>query len=67
MNEFLAKPVTLLRTLQDQSNAIKVLISEASKDKFLFQLSGDLDAFSSQAGEGHQSCRRVSHVSASAL
>ena len=45
VNEFLAKPVTLLRTLQDQSNAVKVLISEASKNKFLSQLSGDLDAF----------------------
>ena len=43
VNEFLAKPVTLLRTLQDQSNAVKVLISEASKNKFLSQLSGDLD------------------------
>ena len=37
--------MTLLRTLQDQSNAVKVLISEASKNKFLSQLSGDLDAF----------------------
>ena len=45
VNEFLAKPVTLLRTLQDQSNAITVLISEVSKNKFFFQLSGDLDAF----------------------
>ena len=45
VNEFLAKPVTLLRTLQDQSNAITVLISEASKNKFLFQLSGDINAF----------------------
>ena len=45
VNEFLVKPVTLLRTLQDQSNAVKVLISEVSKNKFLFQISGDLDAF----------------------
>ena len=44
VNEFLAKPVTLLRTLQDQSNAVKVLISDASKNKFLSQLSGDFDA-----------------------
>ena len=44
MNEFLAKPVTLLRTMQDQCNAVKVLISEASKNKCLSQLSGDLDA-----------------------
>ena len=35
VNEFLAKPVVLLHTLQDQSNAVKVLISEASKNKFL--------------------------------
>ena len=45
VNEFLAKPVTRLRTLQDRSNAIKVLISEASKNKCVSQLSGDLDPF----------------------
>ena len=39
------KAVTLLRTLQDQSNAIKVLLSESSENKFLSQLTGDLDAF----------------------
>ena len=66
VNEFLAKPVTLLRTLQDQSNVVKVLISEVCKNK-LSQLSGDLGRFSSEAGQGHQSCRKVSHVSASAL
>ena len=44
VNEFLAKLVTLFCTLQDQSNAVKVLISEASKNKFLSQLSGDFDA-----------------------
>ena len=31
VNEFLAKPVTLFRTLQDQSNAVKVLTSEAPR------------------------------------
>ena len=45
VNGFLAKPMTLLRTLEDQSNAFKVLISEASTNKFLFRLPGDLDAF----------------------
>ena len=45
VNEFLAKLVTLLRTLQDQSNAVKALILEASKNKFVSQLSGDFDAF----------------------
>ena len=45
VNEFLAKLVTLLRTLQDQSNAFKALILEASKNKFVSQLSGDFDAF----------------------
>ena len=52
VNEFLAKPVTLLRTLQDQSNAVKVLISEASKNKILSQLSWRPRRFSSEAGSG---------------
>ena len=68
VNEFLAKPVTLLRTLQDQSNAVKVLISEASKNKFLVlsSLATSTLFFGSWSGSSKLS-KRVSHVSASAL
>ena len=67
VNEFLAKPVTLLRTLQDQKQCNHGLDLGSFQEQVFVSDLWRPRRFSSEAGKGHRSCRRVIHVSASAL